>query len=252
MDLSAAGAPGRLPVWQKIVSTIFPALCREWSWRSLGKRRKKRTVPAGVFSRRDSWSTGPQGAPELDFSAAAAVTPASPAPPAIPSTGRRWASASSPQRPLSSVSALRRNLRPLPCASSPHRARSAYAPAGTPERGLAPQLPVISAPPIPPATPSTGRRWASASSPQSPLSSVFALRRNLRPLPCASSPHRTRFAYAPAGTPERGLAPQLPVISAPPIPPATPSTGRRWASASPRGGRGPRTPPWARPADSSA
>lgn len=135
MDLSAAGAPGRLPVWQKIVSTIFPALCREWSWRSLGKRRKKPTVPAGVFSRRDSWSTGPQGTPQPDFSAAAAVTPASPAPPAIPSTGRRWASVSSPQTPLSSVSALRRKLRPLPCASSPHRTRFAYAPAGTPEKG---------------------------------------------------------------------------------------------------------------------
>ena len=38
----------------------------------------------------------------------------------------------------------------------------------------------------------TGR--ARSSSSQSPLSSVSALRRKLRPLPCSSSPHRTRSA----------------------------------------------------------
>ena len=35
---------------------------------------------------------------------------------------------------------------------------------------------------------------ARSSSSQSPLSSVSALRRKLRPLPCSSSPHRTRSA----------------------------------------------------------
>ena len=55
----------------------------------------------------------------------------------------------------------------------------------------------------PPALPSTRkplRHWASASSGQSPLPSGSAFRRNLRPLPCPSSPHKiSDFAGAPDG-----------------------------------------------------
>ena len=43
--MSAAGVFRRMPVWQKIVSTIFPALCREQGWRSLGNQRTKRRLP---------------------------------------------------------------------------------------------------------------------------------------------------------------------------------------------------------------
>ena len=39
------------------------------------------------------------------------------------------------------------------------------------------------------------------SSSQSPLGSISAWRRKLRPLPCSSSPHRNRSAYVPAGAP---------------------------------------------------
>ena len=39
-------------------------------------------------------------------------------------------------------------------------------------------------------------RYAPASSSQSPLSSVSAWRRKLRPLPCSSSPNRTRLRWA--------------------------------------------------------
>lgn len=36
----------RPPVWQKIVSTIFPPLCRERDWRSLGKRGRNPRILA--------------------------------------------------------------------------------------------------------------------------------------------------------------------------------------------------------------
>ena len=43
-------------------------------------------------------------------------------------------------------------------------------------------------------------RYAPSSSSQSPLSSVSAWRRKLRPLPCSSSPNRTRYAGLRFGT----------------------------------------------------
>ena len=126
MDLPAAGALRRLPVWQKIVSTIFSALCRKRGWRSLGKRRKKRAVPAGESSRRDSRSAGPQRTSESDLSAANTLISASPAPPAIPSTARHWASASSEEIPPASLPPYpaKAPLRSIP-SSSPHRTRCA-------------------------------------------------------------------------------------------------------------------------------
>ena len=99
----------------------------------------------------------------------------------------RYAPSSSSQSPLSSVSAWRRKLRPLPCSSSPNRTRLRWAPV-----------------------------WLAASPPntgeclQSPLSSVSAWRRKLRPLPCSSSPNRTRLRWAPvwlAASPPFGRKP---------------------------------------------
>ena len=145
----------------------------------------------------------------------------------------RYAPSSSLQSPLSSVSAWRRKLRPLPCSSSPNRTRLRWAPvwlaASPPNTGEFLQSPLSSVSawrrklrPLPcSSSPNRTRlRWASiwvAASPpntgeclQSPLSSVSAWRRKLRPLPCSSSPNRTRLRWAPvwlAASPPFGRKP---------------------------------------------
>ena len=57
--MSAAGVFRRMPLWQKIVSTIFPALCREQGWRSLGNQRtKRRLLPLPQSVRKARLETG--------------------------------------------------------------------------------------------------------------------------------------------------------------------------------------------------